>query len=259
MIAVSMLLGIGSGISSAELPAFNPDIPTSFTGKPQSYQYPGGAFNIYLTGPENATASIIMIHEWWGLNPHIKGLADQLGKLGWRVYAVDLYDGKTTDNADTASAWMKLVDPEKTLAKLKAAIADASTKHGRVGTIGWCFGGGWSLKASLAEPDKVNATIIYYGMLVTDPVQLKKLTGPVLGIFGTQDKWITPASVADFQRGLNAAGKVSVIKSYDADHAFANPSGVKFNLEPAKDAWKNTMDFLNANLSPTGKPAGKKK
>jgi len=237
----------------AELPAFNPNIPTTFGGKLQSYQYPGGTFNIYLAGPEKATASIVMIHEWWGLNPHIKGLADQLGNLGWRVYAVDLYDGKLTDNADTASTYMKLDDPEKSMAKLKVAIADASAKHGRVGTIGWCFGGGWSLKASLAEPKKVNATIIYYGMLNPDPEQLKTLTGPVLGIFGTQDKWITMDSVAAFEKGLKTAGKKYTIKAFEADHAFANPSGVNFKMEPAQSAWKMTMDFLNENLAPSAK------
>ena len=249
LLALLLLLSALSLPAMAELPAYNTKIPTSFAGKLESFNTPdGGVFNIYVSGPDNSKASIVMIHEWWGLNPHIKGLADQLGALGYRVYAVDLYDGKLTDDPGAASMYMKMDDPAKSLAKLKTAIGAAFTRHGRVATIGWCFGGGWSLKASLAEPEKVAATVVYYGALAPDPEQLKRLRGPVLGIFGTQDKWINPAMVADFEKGLTTAGIEHKVKSYEADHAFANPSGDRFSMGPAQDAWKITLEFLAGAL-----------
>ncbi|MDH5509240.1 MAG: dienelactone hydrolase family protein [Nitrospinota bacterium] len=224
----------------------------------QSYQAPGvGAFDIYVTGPAEAKAAIVMIHEWWGLNPHIKGLADQLGRLGYRAYAVDLYDGKLTDDPDKAAMYMKMNNATHSIVKLKTAIAAAHEKHGKVATIGWCFGGGWSLKASLAQPDIVEATVIYYGALNPDPDQLKKLRGPVLGIFATQDRWISPAHVTAFEKGLKAAGITHTLKSYDADHAFANPSGDKFQLEKAQDAWRITLEFLSDTLSSRQRENGK--
>jgi len=248
-ISISLILLCWASAARAELPAYNTQIPTVFSGKLQKFSAPGaGDFDIYVSGPENAKAALVMIHEWWGLNPHIKGLADDLGSLGYRTYAVDLYNGKLTDNADMATMYMKMDDPAKSMAKLRAAITEAAKNHGKVATIGWCFGGGWSLKASLAEPEKVNATVIYYGALVSDPAELKKLTGPVLGIFGTQDKWITPESVEAFKEGLATAKVENTIKSYDADHAFANPSGARFKEEPAQDAWRTTLEFLAVHL-----------
>ncbi|MDH5756221.1 MAG: dienelactone hydrolase family protein [Nitrospinota bacterium] len=239
--------------AGAELPAYNTKIPTTFTGHQQRHKAPGaGEFDVYVSGPEEAKGAIVMIHEWWGLNPHIKGLADQLAMLGYRAYAVDLYDGKLTDDPDMAATYMRMNDATSSMSKLKTTIAMAHEKHGKVAIIGWCFGGGWSLKASLAAPEMVDATVVYYGALVNDPALLKKLRGPVLGIFATQDKWITPDNVAAFEKGLAVAGVKHTVRSYEADHAFANPSGDMFQLEKARDAWRITLEFLDNTLNAEG-------
>ena len=118
----------------------------------------------------------------------------------------------------------------------------------KVATLGWCMGGGESLKASLNDPKDVNATIIHYGMPVTDVEKLKTLRGPVLGIWANQDGWITPDKVAAFDKALTDAGVKHEFHAYDAPHAFANPSGGKYNPEAAKDAWDKTLKFLAENL-----------
>src|SRR3546814_19725630 len=73
---------------------------------------------------------------------------------------------------------------------------------GKIGTIGWCFGGGWSLDASIATP--VDATVIYYGRVTRDAEDLKKMKGPVLGHFGTQDKSINTAMVGQFEAAMRS-------------------------------------------------------
>lgn len=222
---------------------FNMNIPTSFTGMFMPMESKeGGKFNVYMSGRMDAKKAVLLIHEWWGVNPHIKGIADQLAKMGYAAYVVDLYDGRYTDNSEKAAEYVKMVDPVKAMAKIKTTLATMRKYHAKAATIGWCFGGGYSLKASLADP--VDATVVYYGELETDPKVLSKLKGPVLGIFAKHDKWISPEKVTVFEKAIKEAGVRYEGKTYDADHAFANPSNVKFASEPARDAWDRTVKFL---------------
>ena len=118
-----------------------------------------------------------------------------------------------------------------------------------VGTIGWCFGGGWSLAASLANPEAVDATVIYYGRLETDPARLAALASPVLGLFGSEDRGIPASSVREFEAALASLGKPAEIVIYDgANHAFANPSGGRYDPEAAQDAWAKTKAFFAEHL-----------
>lgn len=116
---------------------------------------------------------------------------------------------------------------------------------GKIGVIGWCFGGGWSLQTALALPDKIHATVIYYGELVTDKSKLKPLGMPVLAFFGGKDNSIPQSTINTFKNTLEDLGKtVDVHVSPDANHAFANPSGTMYNEKAANDAWKKTKVFL---------------
>jgi carboxymethylenebutenolidase len=124
----------------------------------------------------------------------------------------------------------------------------------KIATLGWCMGGGQSLNASLANPDKVAATVIYYGLPVNDVDRLKKLKGPILGIWAKKDGWITPERVAAFDTALKDAGIKHEFRSYDADHAFANPSGARYNPAAAKDANEAASRFLASVLKVT--PSG---
>lgn len=247
---LSLALAIAGGAAFAlELPdpkdhEFNSAIPTEFRGEMITMtDSAGGKFPVYVTGETNAEGAILLIHEWWGLNAHIKGLADQFANLGYTAYAIDLYDGKVTDNPEEARKFMGGVDPKASAGKMKAAIERMRRQHKRIGTIGWCFGGGNSLKASIDSP--VEATVVYYGHLIDDPVELVKLRGPLLGIFADKDTWITPGKVDAFEKGLNKAGVYHLVLRFDADHAFANPSGHRFMEEPAVEAWEATLRLFD--------------
>ncbi|MGM0546241.1 MAG: dienelactone hydrolase family protein [Bacteroidota bacterium] len=204
------------------------------------------------TSEENTEApGVIVIHEWWGLNDNIRMMTDKLAGEGYTALAVDLYNGKVAESPDSAGTYARSVNDEEALDNLTQAYGFLSNEQEaeNIGVIGWCFGGAWSLQTALAHPDKIDATIIYYGRLVTDAEQLKVLQMPVMGIFGEDDEGIPPEEVNAFEKALNDVGIENDIHIYeDADHAFANPSGTRYNEEAAKDAWQKTVRFLEANL-----------
>ncbi len=203
-----------------------------------------------LANPQDqAKGSILLIHEWWGLNDQIKSVASDFANQGYTALAVDLYHGKVADTPDGARALMKSVDPNVATETLKLWVPwlrANSRAGGKVATIGWCFGGGWSLNASLAAP--VDATIVYYGRVNKTADELSSLKGPVLGHFATQDNWINKEMVSGFEAAMDAAGKSYTNYWYDAQHAFANPTSARYDAGDAALAWQRTTDFLKRQL-----------
>ncbi len=194
--------------------------------------------------------SVLLVHEWWGLNDQIKTMATEFAKEGFLALAVDLYEGKVASDPTTAQSLMNAVDPAKALETLSVWVnwlkAD-SRSTGKVGTVGWCFGGGWSLNASIANP--VEATVIYYGNLERSADDLKALKGPVLGHFAEQDQWINKQMVDGFEARMKQDGKPLEVHWYSANHAFANPTGQNYDKEDAQTAWQRTLAFLRKNLA----------
>ncbi|MFQ5775910.1 MAG: dienelactone hydrolase family protein [Kiloniellaceae bacterium] len=211
----------------------------------------GKAVKAALALPAKTPApAILLVHEWWGLNDQIKAVAAEFAREGYVALAVDLYDGRVATARDQAGAYMQAVDPAEatdTLASWVAWLRRHPKATGKVGTVGWCFGGGWSLNASIAAP--VEATVIYYGRVDRPAEDLKSLEGPVLGHFATRDKWIDEEMVAGFERAMRAAGKSLEVHWYEADHAFANPTGARYDAEDAQLAWRRTLAFFRKHLN----------
>lgn len=228
---------------------YQDEMPKTFMGNMVEMNTPEtGRFYLYASGDKSSKAAIVLIHEWWGLNNQIRSVADQFAKAGYAVYAIDIYDQHFTRDPKQASAWAQEIDKARASTILKTAITKISQRHEKIGTVGWCFGGGWSLQASLAQPEVIDATVIYYGRIESDPKVLGKLKGSVLGIFANKDKWITPEKVDAFEKGLKAAKVKHIIKRYDAEHAFANFTHNRYAKGPAHDAWKHTINFFADNL-----------
>ncbi len=212
---------------------------------------PGGrTVNAAVAKPARTPApAILLVHEWWGLNDQIRAVAAEFANEGYVALAVDLYDGKVATTSDSAKAYMQQVDAAAATETLGAWI-DWLERHaavtGKVGTVGWCFGGGWSLNASLAR--KVDATVVYYGRVAKTAAELAALDGPVLGHFATLDKWINRAMVGGFEKAMDAAGKTYESHWYEADHAFANPTGARYDADDAALAWARTLAFSATHL-----------
>ena len=208
----------------------------------------------YLSQPENikAKSGLIVIHEWWGLNEDIHLMADQLAGLGYHSLAVDLYDGKSAEGVREAFQLMTGLskNEDAALANLKEAYDYLTNELGveKVGIIGWCLGGKWSLRGSLMLPNEIDATVIYYGSLIDDREQLATLEMPIIGFVGTKDRPYINQFI-QFDKDLKALNKDYSVHFYEgAGHAFANASGTAYEPEAAEDSWKKTVDFLAAHL-----------
>ncbi|EGQ43039.1 MAG: dienelactone hydrolase family [Candidatus Nanosalina sp. J07AB43] len=209
----------------------------------------------YLVRPDdNGTyPSVVMIHEWWGLNGNIRHMADILAGHGYTVFAVDLYDGEVATNSSTAARLSGQVrnNPDEAVEKMSRAtdaIREKNYTNKMVSSLGWCFGGGQSLQLSLSDTE-LNSTVIYYGTLTTNQSKLENIDQPVLGIFGSEDNVVGLENVKEFNSTLERLGTEKEIHVYEgAGHAFANPSGESFRPNATQDAWNETLEFLDKNL-----------
>lgn len=211
----------------------------------------------YLAVPAGASAEIpgvIVIHEWWGLNDNIRAMARRLAGQGHAALAVDLYGGAVASTPDSARQLVSSVDAPAARENLRQAHAWLAERGApRVGSLGWCFGGGWSLQTALALPSELDAAVVYYGRPVTDPDRLAALELPVQGHFGSEDGSIPVEEVRAFQAALDSADVTNEIYVYEgAGHAFANPSGERYRPEAARQAWARTLAFLKNNLHVSG-------
>ncbi|MBI3517930.1 MAG: dienelactone hydrolase family protein [Bacteroidetes bacterium] len=192
---------------------------------------------------------IFVIHEWWGLNDYVKQESEKwfttLGNVN--VIAIDLYDKQVATNRDSAAKYMGMVKTERAEAIIKGALAYVGPKA-HIATVGWCFGGGWSLQTSLLAGKQAKVCVMYYGAPEENTTKLSKLNAPVLFVWPEQDKWINKDVVTKFETNMKATKKSLQVKSYDADHAFANPSNPKYSKAFADDAFMNASTFVKSNL-----------
>jgi len=208
---------------------------------------------LYTPAGHGPFPAIIVIHEWWGLNDWVKDQASKLADQGYVALAIDLYRGKVATTPDMAHEIMRGVPEDRAKRDLHAAFeflaSQSNVKKDRIGSIGWCMGGGYSLDVALQEP-ALAADVINYGHLATDPEALKKINAPILGLFGAQDHGITPDDVHKFEAALKQLGKKIDVTIYsDAGHAFENENNKDgYRAADAADAWKRTTDFLAINL-----------
>lgn len=200
--------------------------------------------------------AVIMIHEWFGLNEHIKSQADLLANEGYAVLAVDLYRGEVATDSDRARELASSVRSNSASAidNLQSAVSYLKSLEivddSKVASLGWCFGGDWSLQLALnSSENPLAATIVYYGRPVTDTASLSSISWPILGIFGDQDQAIPVESVKQFASALNASSITNEIYLYEnVGHAFANPSGDNYASKETADAWQKTIGFLRTHL-----------
>jgi carboxymethylenebutenolidase len=200
--------------------------------------------------------ALILIHEWWGLNDNVRAMADRLAGEGYMVLAVDLYRGSTASTPEDARQLMLEVveDPETAKVNIQDAYRFLETAGApRIASLGWCFGGGWSLTAAQLLPDKLDASVIFYGQVTSDEDKLRPISAPILGLFAGNDTGIKVESVEAFRAALQRLRKDHEIHIYPGvGHAFANPTGRNYNAEAAEDAWARTLEFLARHLASDG-------
>ena len=211
----------------------------------------------YFAKPKKADDNIpavIAVHEWWGLNKVTIADVLRLVQQGYQVLAPDLYYGKVTHDENESQKLMQEVIDNPELAKdnLKQAYQYLSDRGAsKIGVIGWCFGGSWSLQTALLFPKKLDAAVIYYGTQVgqVGTEDLEPLQMPILGFFGQDDQIIPVKNVRQFKSNLEQLGKEAKIPIYEGiGHAFADPTDDRFEPEITAAAWLETVEFLKQNL-----------
>jgi len=219
--------------------------------------YPSGTETVsgYLALPDSAGKhpALIVIHEWWGLNDWVKEQGQKFAGLGYVALAVDLYRGRSAADPGEAHELARGLPQDRAVRDLQAAFAYLASRPdveaSKIGDVGWCMGGGYSLLLAENEP-KLAACVVNYGAMPTDPAVIARIQAPVLGNFGALDRGIKPEDVQAFEKAMQTAGKKIDAKIYDgAGHAFENPNNKDgYRPEAAADAWTRMVNFFAANL-----------
>ena len=191
----------------------------------------------------------------------MKQMAQRLAGEGYRVLAVDMYNGKVATTPQEAREYMQEVvsNTGAGVSNLRSAAQYLRVRQraSRVGVVGWCFGGAWALQSALLLHDEIDATVMYYGRVVTERDRLSMLDSPLLGLFGAEDRSIPVSDVQQMEATLKELGKSVETHVYPgAGHGFANPSGQAHNAQAAEDAWRRTTAFLGQHLRTAGAAAG---
>jgi len=193
---------------------------------------------------------LFVYQEWWGLNEHIKKQADQFyNDLGGdvNVLALDMYDGKVTTDPKEAGQIMQGVQENRLQGIVKGGVAFAGSKA-KIASVGWCFGGGWSLKSALIEGKQNVGCVMYYGMPVRDVEKLKTLNSDVLGLFATE-QYISKEIIEDFAAKMKEAGKKLDYKIFNGVHGFANPSNPKYDQALATEAYGMALSYIKKRIN----------
>lgn len=210
----------------------------------------------YLAKPAGSGPwpGLIVIQEWWGLDPQTKSIADRFAKAGYLSFAPDLYHGELARLGDNEKAMTLTQKYAPGAGAELQKVYDALKSHpdctGKVGSVGFCFGGRMSLVLGASRP--LDALCTFYGggmQQVFD--QLGSLKSPVLGLFGDQDQSIPVGTVAEFDQLLDRVGvEHEVIVYPNAGHAFFRDGDPNtYRPEAAKDAWERVTKFLATNLN----------
>lgn len=214
----------------------------------------GEAVTGYLARPADGPprAGLIVIQEWWGLNDNIRTMARRFAREGYAALAVDLYEGGVASDRDEARRLVQAAMAKGDRLRLNLAAAHAYLAETvgvqRVGSVGWCFGGGWSLQTAILLGAELDAAVVFYGRVDAGD-ELASIEAPVLGHFGSEDDGIPLDGVRQFEARMRELGKTVTVHVYEgADHAFANPTGTRYDADSAELAWRRTLDFFTEHL-----------
>jgi carboxymethylenebutenolidase len=253
LIVVALLVG-GVLLGSRGIPAASGSKPaapeTSFVHLGSGDQVEG-AFVAWPAGTQAAPA-IVVVHEWWGLNDQIRAVARRLSSQGYLAIVPDLYHGKVADDPMKAHELMRGLEETEALGTLEAAVAwvraQPRAAKSKLGTIGFCMGGGLAQDLALQDPGVV-AAVMFYGTPQTDSEKVAKLKGALQAHFGELDEGIPMKRVEEFRAALQKAGRSAEVYTYPgAGHAFMHEGLPSYRPDAARQAWARTLAFFQKHL-----------
>jgi carboxymethylenebutenolidase len=221
----------------------------------------GGRASGYLSLPDAGRGpGVLVIQEWWGLNSHVRSVADRLAAEGFVALAPDLYHGRVTREPDEAGKLMMALNVDQAARDLRGAAsylvgaasgsAGPDGAAGKIGVVGFCMGGQLALYAGTVAPEQIGAVVDFYGIHPNVRPDFARLQAPVLGLFAERDGYVTPETARALEQQIRAAGKPIETRTYGGvDHAFFNDERPEvYDPEAARDAWERTLRFLRQHL-----------
>ena len=220
------------------------------TGNTIQYKRPdGGTTAGYLASAGTGKPGLVVIQEWWGLNDHIRAVADRFAAAGYNALAPDLYEGRVAKDADEAGHMMNGLDfPGATHQDIGGAVMHLHAMGGDVGVVGFCMGGALTI-ASAVHVRGVNAAVCFYGIPPASFASPADIKIPLQGHFANADDWCTPAAVDGLVAAMANAPIAPEVFRYDAQHAFFNTTRPEvYDAEAAHLAWQRTLAFFGKHI-----------
>lgn len=218
-------------------------------GQMIEFQRPDGQSSpAWLADADPGRPALILIQEWWGLNTHIRELADRFAAAGFTTLAPDLYRGRIASSADEANHLMTGLDfADATHQDLAGALRYLQARAPKVGVTGFCMGGALTIAAAVHLPG-LSAASCFYGIPPAEFADPARIAIPFQGHFADRDDWCTPAAVDGLVSAMQ--GKSPEIHRYPADHAFFNDKRPEvYDAGCAAQAWERTLRFFQDKLS----------
>ncbi|HTY26924.1 MAG TPA: dienelactone hydrolase family protein [Mycobacterium sp.] len=232
-----------------------PGMAAALPTTPVSWKGPRGELLGSWAAATTPRGAVLVIHENKGLNDWVRSVAGRLAGAGYSALAIDLLseEGGTATFGDPAAATAALgaVAPDRFIADLSSGLDELQRRAPgqKVAAVGFCFGGGlvWRLLAA-GEP-RLSAAVPFYGPLPDNPDFAGSKNAAVLGFYGALDQRVTSSEPAA-KAALDNAGLVNdLVVESDADHAFFNDTGPRYNAAAAADAWGRVTDWFSRYLA----------
>lgn len=211
----------------------------------------GGTAPGYLATPESGSGpGLVVIQEWWGLNDHIKDVADRFAAEGFVALAPDLYHGTVVEEPDEAGKEMMALNLGQAAKDLSGAIDLVRERSGgdKVGVTGFCMGGGLTLTLAAQRPDAVSVAVPFYGVIPWENAQpdWTAVEGKVVAHIAENDGFFGPEAAAELDNTLAGLGKDATFHIYDgAEHAFFNDTRPEvYHADHSATAWQRTLEAL---------------
>jgi carboxymethylenebutenolidase len=211
----------------------------------------------YLAKPASGKGpGLVVIQEWWGLDDHIADIVDRFAAEGFVALAPDLFGGKVAHDSDTAGRYMQELPADQAARDLAGAVdyllADDDVTSSKIGTVGFCMGGGFVLQLAAQQGDKIGAAVPFYGVGQGVPDEYRGITAPIQGHYGEQDGFYPVEQARQQEQKIREQSQGPVeFFYYPAGHAFHNDKDRlgTYDAESAKQAWQRTVEFLKSNVT----------
>ena len=251
LLCAVLVAGVDSGSARAE------SGPAAGSGSDTARVHlgaPATASDAFVAWPEGrgSAPAIVVLHEWWGLDAHMRDLARQLARQGYVAVVPDLYHGQVAAEPVRARQLKDALEEADAFATVDGAVhwlrGQRRTARTRIGVVGFCMGGGIAERYALRTPG-LGAVVMFYGQPEADVTRLAGLSAPLQGHFGAEDASIPLAKVEELRAALAQAGKPAEIHVYPgAGHAFMHEGRDTYRPDAARQAWARMLGFFQQHL-----------